>query len=353
MSVASKNPFTLLEDDAPDAVDTPQQAPAETPQQPSKARSDQRNRGGPASRGGRYYNRGGKTAPAGDSNAQEEEGEPRKKNNGDSPRGRGRGRGGGRGGRGGARRGREHDRQSGTLPDSDKRVHQGWGGDDGDRELKNEQQAVADASAEASPAVAGDEWGSPAPVADDWAGTANNAADDWATPTDGATANKDATETTNTAPAKDDGEYRRRRAQEEEEEDNTLTLEQYLAQQKNASAVPKLEGTRKANEGSDDTLWKNATETAKQEEENYFIGKGKAAPKSRAKKAEKEFIEIDAHFERPNRGGRGRGGRGGDRGDRGGRGRGRGGDRYSNRNNNNSANGAVDVADQSAFPSLS
>ena len=77
----------------------------------------------------------------------------------------------------------------------------------------------------------------------------------------------------------------------------------------------------------------------------------KNTPKARAKKEEKVFLEIDARFERPARGGRG--GRGGDRGDRpprGGRGRGAGRGRGSN---GPSATGpALNVDDQSAFPAL-
>lgn len=87
----------------------------------------------------------------------------------------------------------------------------------------------------------------------------------------------------------------------------------------------------------------------------------KNAPKTRAKKEEKVFLEIDARFERPQRGGRGGrgggdggrgggdGGRGGDRGDRprGGRGRG-----SRGRGFNATGGPALDVADQTAFPSL-
>ena len=75
----------------------------------------------------------------------------------------------------------------------------------------------------------------------------------------------------------------------------------------------------------------------------------KAAPKSRAKKEEKVYLEIDAHFERPQRGGRGRGGDRGDR-PRGGRG-GRGG-RARGAANGSSSTPALDVADETAFPSL-
>lgn len=72
----------------------------------------------------------------------------------------------------------------------------------------------------------------------------------------------------------------------------------------------------------------------------------KGAPKARAKKEEKVFLEIDARFERPNtRGGRGRGDRGGERGGRGTRDRGR-----SQRSN---GSGHLNVNDEAAFPSLS
>lgn len=88
--------------------------------------------------------------------------------------------------------------------------------------------------------------------------------------------------------------------------------------------------------------------------QDHFL-QTKSAPKARTKKEEKVFIEIDARFERP-RGGRG--GRGGDRGDRhgsgdrgdrgrGGRGRGRG-----RGANGTTATPALDVDDQTAFPTL-
>lgn len=54
-----------------------------------------------------------------------------------------------------------------------------------------------------------------------------------------------------------------------------MTLSQYLAQQKEKeSAIPKLENTRKANEGAGDDLWKDAVALSKNEEEGaYFVGK--------------------------------------------------------------------------------
>jgi plasminogen activator inhibitor 1 RNA-binding protein len=81
----------------------------------------------------------------------------------------------------------------------------------------------------------------------------------------------------------------------------------------------------------------------------------KAAPKARTKKEEKVTIEIDARFAPVDRGGRGRGGdRGRGRGDRGSRGsgfRGRGGADQPRAGGRTST--AVDVSDESAFPSLS
>ena len=46
------------------------------------------------------------------------------------------------------------------FSDSDKKLHQGWGGDEGNSELKAENAAVTDAQAEAaSPAAEG--WDAP------------------------------------------------------------------------------------------------------------------------------------------------------------------------------------------------
>lgn len=358
MSVASKNLFALLDEDVPETTSAPpskqDSSPAQAPSGNNRSQTQQRGRG-PASRGGRYYQRGGKStnaptdaAPSGENAEENGNSEPRKRRDGDQ-RGRGRGGRGGRGSRGrGGGRGREFDRHSGTLPDSEKRVHQAWGGDDGERELQNEQAAVVDANVEAGVTAPADWTGETTTAAADWAETGANEqqADDWgATPA-----------SVNPAPAAETketgGDSRHRRNQEDEEEDNTVTLDQYLAQKKQASAdLPKLEGIRKANEGSDESLWKTAVHNGKgdgkgDDEENYFVGKTKSAPKARGKKTEKEFIEIEARFERPARGGRGGRGRGSD--DRRGRGRG------SGRNTNRSAgNAGVDVADETAFPSLS
>jgi len=218
--------------------------------------------------------------------------------------------------------------------DSEKKMHQSWGGDDGDAELKAETAATNDAAAEATWGSGGDNadaWGAPPPSGEDTGAT--NA---------GAGAG-DAEKGT--------GEGRRRE-REPEEDENTLTLEQYLAQRKESDVIPKLSGTRKPNDGADDSAWKDAVPLKKgdEDEEAYFAGKGKAAPKARTEKKEKVFLEIDARFDRPARGGgRGRGGeRGGDRGaPTRGPARGRGGPNRGGRS------AAVDVGDEKAFPSLS
>ncbi|KAJ7038151.1 hypothetical protein C8F04DRAFT_1179844 [Mycena alexandri] len=343
MSVVSKNPFALLEaDEESSRPPSPVSAPAPAAP-PAPARGAQKPRGGPATRGGKYYARGGAKAPepAGNLNQNGIEDAPQDR----KFDGRGRGRGGPRGAPRG--RGRQFDKHSQTgKVDSEKKVNQGWGAEEGNAELKAEEAAINDASAEAAPA--GGDWGAAPAEAAEWGAPVADAGDASAAPAaDGA--------------AKPDREGRPpRREREPEEEDNTLTLEQYLAQQKEKdSAIPKLEGIRKANEGADANIWKDVVALDKGEEESYFAGKGKAAPKVRAKKEEKVFLEIDARFERPRTGPPRGGGRGSD--DRGGRGRGGagrgrgaprgaagGGGRPSGNNN-----AAVNVDDEKAFPSLS
>jgi Hyaluronan / mRNA binding family len=152
---------------------------------------------------------------------------------------------------------------SSSPSDSQKKVHQGWGGDEATTELKAEEGAVADAAADSG--AAADLWGADAA-----------APTDWAAPADG-----DAAVPAAEGDAKPEGRPRRER--EPEEDDNTLTLEQYLAQQKEKDAVvPKLESTRKANEGAGDDLWKDAVALSKNEEEEYFAGKVRSmnTPKS-------------------------------------------------------------------------
>ena len=101
------------------------------------------------------------------------------------------------------------------------------------------------------------------PADDAWgiSATASGADDGWGVPS---------TETPAEA-AKDEApaEVKRR----EDEEDKTLTLDQYLAQQKEKVSVPKLENVRQANDGDDD-IFKNAIPVNKEEDEDvYFAAK--------------------------------------------------------------------------------
>ncbi|KAI0778142.1 hypothetical protein BD413DRAFT_489718 [Trametes elegans] len=324
MSVASKNPFALLDEDAsrpasPSAAPAKEAAPA-----PAPTRGTQKSRGGSASRGGRYYQRGGKSAPREKENgeAAADDAEPRKRADGE---GRGRGRGRGRGDRGRGGRGRQFDRHSATgKTDSEKKIHQGWGGDEPVSELTAEAAAATDAAAEKN------EWNN--------TGDAEAA---WGTPA------ADATATEGAAAAGDKAEGRKpREPREPEEEDNTLTLDEYLKKKQSLDIVPKLEARK-----VDDSDLKDAVILTKKDEDEdaYFVGKTKTtAPKQRSRKEDKVYIEIDARFERPSRGGRGRGERGGERGTRGGRGRG-GRGRAANGNN---APTNLNVDDETAFPSL-
>jgi len=139
---------------------------------------------------------------------------------------------------------------------------------------------------------------------------------------------------------------RKPREREPEDEDSTISYDQYLAQVKETTttSVPKLEGIREANEGADNA-WGDVVEHKRNDDDQaYFVGKSKATNKARAEKKEKVYIEIDAHFDRPSRGGRGRGdrGRGRDRGARGRRG-----------TNGTQPSVNVNVDDETAFPSLS
>ena len=142
------------------------------------------------------------------------------------------------------------------LRDTQKQVHQGWGSDEGKAEFKAEVEGSKDAATETPVAASGD-WGE---------GTGGD--DAWGTP---APASGDASAQEGAATP---GERRR----QEEEEDNTLTLEEYLKQQKEklSTVVPKLgeDNVRKANEGED--VFEGAVLHAKDEEDAYFAGKVKS-----------------------------------------------------------------------------
>jgi len=346
MSVATRNPFALLDEDRPSTPPPPSAEPATPAPAPRSQQTRTRGRGGPASRGGRYYQRGGAAPPAAPPTDDQPAPEPKPRRfDGERKegRGRGRGRGGDRGGRG-----RPFDRHSQTgKTDSEKKVHNSWGGDDGEAERKTEEAATNDALAENAAGGLND-WAAPAadPSPNDWAAPADAPpADDWAAPSAAEGAEKPQS-----------GERRERRGDREEEEDNTLTLDQYLAQQreKENALVPKLD-VRKPNDGADDDVFQGAAPLQKDDSE-YFAAKVKSAPKARTKKDEKVFIEIEARFERPSR--PGRGGRGGDRGggerSRGERGRGRGGRGRGGANGHSTPGAsAINVDDETAFPSLS
>jgi plasminogen activator inhibitor 1 RNA-binding protein len=162
------------------------------------------------------------------------------------------------------------------ISDSDKKLHQSWGGDDGVTELQAEEAATKDATVEQTGAVVEDNaWGASAPADDAWAAPA--ATDDaWAAPVSAPAEDSWGAPAADSAPADGDkNEGRRGREREPEEPDNTLTLDQYLQQQKDKGfSVPKLEA-RKANEGADDALWKGAVEIQKKDEDEtaYFVGK--------------------------------------------------------------------------------
>jgi plasminogen activator inhibitor 1 RNA-binding protein len=362
MSVVTKNMFALLDDEdgpKPAAAANTKAAPGGAGANEKKAGDNKRTAaggGGPAARSGRYPGRGGGAKPsARPENVNEDASEAPKRFDGEKARrggtrGRGEGRGDGRGrgrGRGGPR-GDRPDRHSATgLVDSDKKLHQGWGGDTGDGEQLAEAQGAADAAA-----ATGDWSGAPAGESSGWdapAGEATNA--------DG----------TAPAPANEESEarkaYRERRQKEDEEDESLVTFDEYRKTRNSGldALVPALEG-RKVE--ADESAPKGATKLVKDEDEaNYFVG-GKTksnAGRARAPK-EKQLIEIDARFDRPNRGGgeRGGGGRGGPRGRGEGRGdyrgAGRGGPRGAPRGGPPRSSGPqkeVNVDDANAFPSLS
>lgn len=241
----------------------------------------------------------------------------------------------GAGERRGAPGGQRLDRRSATgRTDTQKQEHQGWGGDEGKRELEAEHAGETDAAAEknadgvpATPVAAEGDASAAAPAA------AKAAAEDKGpeVPT--------------------------------EPEDNSLTYDEYLKQQKSAGrgALDSLElAARKANEGQDDSQWKDGVLVEKEHkvEDTYFLGASKEKAAKQRERKQKTFVEVDFTTAPPRDASRGRGrGRGEGRGGiaRGGdRGRGRvgrgGGGRGAPRANGRQA---VNVDDNKDFPSLS
>lgn len=313
MSVASRNPFAALgdEDSAPVAVAPAAKKDAAAPAAPKRSIPGL-NRNG-ASRGAE-----GARAPRGD--AAEGGADAPQQRDGRSSRGGARGRGAERGGRGrGAPRGgrRQFDRHSATgKDDSNKKIEQGWGGEDPKRELDAEDGAKADAAEE----VTGEGEKKDAP-------TANGSAE-------------------KELPA----------VVEEEEKDNTKTLDEYLAEQAAKRAQIGAVKEARAAEVDDKAL---GTKVTKQLGDDYYSTQKERVQRQRERK-EKQVLEIEQNFNPPpsagrGRGGEGRGGRGGrGRGEGRGRGRGEGRGRGAPRGarGGNSAGANINLADSSAFPTL-
>ncbi|KAJ1579115.1 hypothetical protein NDA11_000383 [Ustilago hordei] len=300
MSVANRNPFAILGDDGEDLA-APKAAPVKAAA-PAAAAQPQRNIPGAGNQ-----RRGGARngAPRAD-RATDAAVEGEQQKDARSGRGRGNGEGRGRGGRGrgrGAHRGRAFDRHSQTdRVDSQKAVAQGWGGEDGKKELDNEQKAEADAQAEGAKAAGAAEAAAPAAEAE---------------------------------------------KVPEEEEDKTMTLDQYLASK--AGKKLNIESKSPREVPADDSAYAKLTKHEK-EELDYFTSTKTQKAKARSQKEGKQVLEIEQTFNQPavQRGGRG-GARGGSRGaPRGERGAGRG--RGGRGGRGNSAQ--VNLADKNAFPSL-
>ncbi|KAI8147874.1 hypothetical protein BJV82DRAFT_593720 [Fennellomyces sp. T-0311] len=184
-------------------------------------------------------------------------------------------------------RGRQFDRHSGTgIVDNEKKVNQGWG-----RPETAQWDAAHDTLSPDDPAAEG-QAGS---------GTATPAEPDY------------------------------------------KTLEEYQAnQQAQRDSRFKLPEARQANEGADDSQWKNAVPLNRNKDDDvYFSGKEVSAKTKNKSKKEKVYIDIEHPPHRP-------AGRGGDRGRGRGRGRGAGGRGGRGR----SLNMDVNLSDASAFPTL-
>jgi plasminogen activator inhibitor 1 RNA-binding protein len=158
---------------------------------------------------------------------------------GASTRGRGRGRGGRAGGRGGAARA-EGDRHSRTgIADHDKQAAHGWGGNDGNAELADEQAGEAIAQAEEKDAI------------------------------------------------KEDAED----AAEAEPEDKSKSYTAYLAELAERKLSLAAQNVRKANEGSS-KKFPEGTALAREEQEDFMAGSQGKAKRERARK-EKVHVELD------------------------------------------------------------
>lgn len=311
MSIASKNLFELLGNDpeldpdrAPDpptkAIDKPtartgkRNAPAEAP-----VRSAGHSTRAPKDSGNANDNYLRDRGVGSDKNRSRGSGEP-----GEYRGGRGRGRG--RGGRG--RGGERDDRHSKTgLSEHEKQAAHGWGGNDGNAELADEQAGEAIAKQDEKAAVTEDAEAEAEP----------------------------------------------------EPEDKTKSYDAYLAELAEKKLALGNTNLRKPNEGSS-KKFPEGTAVTRDEEEDFIAGSGGKAKRQRDRK-EKAFVELDgdrmlqaAPREGGFRGGRGGRGRGEGRGEyrgRGGRGRGEGRGEGRPRGGRGGQAGP-NLSDSSAFPSL-
>ncbi|KAL2270461.1 hypothetical protein VTJ83DRAFT_2645 [Remersonia thermophila] len=304
MSVASKNLYDLLGNDI--EGDEPI-APPKPPVTKAQTSTAKRNTDGvaPSSRtpyqggnrrGGAHVS--GNEAAFRDRNAGRESNRDRPTD--EAPRG---GRRGGFRGRGKREEGDRHPYKQAPRANSEKQASQGWGANEGEAELKDEQAAAEIAQSE----------------------------------------------------KKAEGEATPVETKEEEPEEKHLTYDQYLAQlaEKKLALESELK-VRKPNEGVKDEKWKDFTPLTKEEEELFPSTQSKA--KRERERKQKQFLEIEARYVEPERTRGGRGGpRGGARGD-GPRGRGRGGARGDFRGGRGGPRQdnapPVNPNDEAAFPSL-
>ncbi|EPQ27528.1 uncharacterized protein PFL1_05066 [Pseudozyma flocculosa PF-1] len=258
MSVASRNPFMALAEDGDDFQAAP--AAAKAPAAKAPAAQAPRNIPGagqktatrnpnPRGTNAAKNNRTGIPAEAG-AEGEAQQRDVRGGRGGRSSEGRGRGARGARGGRG-----RQFDRHSQTdRVDTQKNLHQGWGGDEPKRELDVEKKAEADAKAENIEA--------------------------------------------NGAPAAEGEAKPEEEKPVEEEEDKTMTLDEYLAAQAEKRAALAAPKGREASK--DDSAWSNfGVQVKKSEGDDYFAAKKDQKAKAKAQKEGKQFLEIEQRFDQP------------------------------------------------------
>ncbi|TXT15936.1 hypothetical protein VHUM_00439 [Vanrija humicola] len=325
MSVVSKNPFDLL-DDGEERAPSPAPKAGAAKATPAPASAQPKVVPGAAPKGGRgarYPARGGprnvyreeRPAEGGEGFEGERVAPPKKDHQGrdrhtkgpredrthTGPRSRAPGAAGARGPKGGARGGRTGG-AAGAQGDKKPAAAESWNNDEGKAELSAEKQGETDGVEAAA------------------------------------------------APAEE--------AVEEvvEEEDTSKTLDQYLAE-KAENALSGDLGKKEVRQVTADNL--EGTAFKREEDEDFFSGKAKtSAPKEKAPKKEKVYIEVDGTFAAPARPPR----TGGDRPQRGrGAGGARGGQRGSGPRGGAAPRGgasraprqqAVSVNDTSAFPAL-